>query len=192
MACPPLRRDSLASPGADREAIVKTQRRPIPIATQIDVYFRDRWLCHLCHRPVILHLALKHAAQAVHRVLPKAPLAYWAGTWSRDGAPLLDELAASIDHVEPLAQGGADDISNYAAVCARCNARKSARRDAEYIEAARPWKVKGKHGEPAHWDGLSSLYVALVKEGGHRLSPTERRWYELLAARLARGSGRAV
>ena len=101
------------------------QRRPIPIATQVEVYFRDAWLCHLCHRPVILHLALKHAAEAVHRTYPDAPLAYWIGTWSRDAAPLLDELAASIDHVEAFSRGGADEISNYAAVCARCNARKS-------------------------------------------------------------------
>src|SRR2546430_6729385 len=37
-----------------------TKRPPIPIPLQVQVHFRDAWLCHVCRKPVIFHLALKH------------------------------------------------------------------------------------------------------------------------------------
>ena len=37
-------------------------------------------------------------------------------------------------------------------------------------------KVKGKYGEPAHWDGLASVFVALVDENPAIASTTERQW----------------
>lgn len=158
-----------------------TRARPaIPVEVQAAVFFRDGWLCHLCRRPIVLHLALKYLQSFVGVRCPEIPLAYWHPNWRRDASPLLDELAASIDHVTAFTRGGAHDPSNFAAVCGRCNARKSARRSADYLEEARPWKVKGKHGEPSTWDGLSSLFVALAREHRFALSSTERLWLETL------------
>lgn len=121
--------------------------------------------------------------------MPDTPLAYWNPQWRRDTAPLLDELAASIDHVEALSRGGAHDASNFAAVCARCNARKSARSTRDYLDDSKPWKVVGKHGEPKHWDGLSSLFVALCSDAPNDLTATERGWLAALQPYL---KGRAV
>lgn len=145
--------------------MASNKRKPIPVSTQAEVLFRDRWLCHLCHRPVILHAALRLLQEHVRVQLPDSRLAYWHPNWRRDSAPLLDGLAASVDHVEAHATAGAHDVSNFAAVCARCNARKSAKSKAAYLEAAKPWKVKGKHGEPVAWDGCE--IDATLQRGAH-------------------------
>ena len=162
------------------------RRRAIPIDTQIEILFRDAWLCHLCHRPLVLHLALKYLKNMVQTEYPAASRAYWHQNWTRQGAPLLDELAASIDHVEAFSRGGAHDISNFAAVCARCNARKSAGESKAFLAVAQPWKVQGKYGEPRDWDGLSSVFVLLARSAPERLTHTERKWFTLLQERLDR------
>ena len=103
----------------------KATRKPIPIPVQLQVYFRDRWLCYVCRRPLIFPFALRHLANLVPDTLLSSPLAYYDLNWRRDRAPLLDELGASIDHVEAFAKGGSHGIENFAAICARCNARKN-------------------------------------------------------------------
>jgi HNH endonuclease len=97
-------------------------RPPIPIATQVRVLYRDGWLCSLCGRPTIFHLALKYLDEFVHTAGYEGPTAYFDPRWRRDSAPLLDELACMIDHVEAYASGGAHEESNFAVACARCNA----------------------------------------------------------------------
>jgi 5-methylcytosine-specific restriction endonuclease McrA len=161
------------------------KRPPISVPLQAEVLFRDSWLCHLCRRPLVFPLALKRLQEFVGLRCPDIPLAYWDSAWRRDASPLLDELAASVDHVTAFARGGAHDLSNFAAVCARCNARKSARGSAEYLEEARPWKVKGKHGEPKNWDGFSSLFLALAQDKGVILSPTEKLWLTAIKKQFA-------
>jgi hypothetical protein len=125
---------------------------------------------------VILHLALKYLDRLAREQGFTIPLAYWHRNWRRDASPLLDELAASIDHVEAYARGGVHGLSNFAAVCARCNARKSAKAKDAYLRENPPWKVKGAHGEPTHWDGLSTLYVGLVRGKRDELTISEREW----------------
>jgi 5-methylcytosine-specific restriction endonuclease McrA len=165
------------------------KRKSIPVPVQAEVFFRDGWLCHLCRRPVVLHSALRLLQEHVQAHLPDVPLAYWQSNWRRDAAPLLDELAASVDHVLAHARGGTHDLSNFATVCARCNARKSHRAASEYLKEARPWKVKGKHGEPTTWDGFSSLFVVLARAKPTTLTPTERAWQRAIEGRLRAPAG---
>jgi 5-methylcytosine-specific restriction endonuclease McrA len=169
---------------------MRKPRPSVSVSTQIEVLFRDAWLCHLCRRPVILHVALKRLQHFVQKADPDARVAYWQTNWRRDAAPLLDELAASVDHVEAFSRGGAHDTSNFRAVCARCNARKSARDTKRYLDAARPWKVKGKHGEPTAWDGLSSVFVLMASQAPESLSPGERTWLKELRQYAQRSGGR--
>jgi HNH endonuclease len=164
--------------------VARKARSAIPISTQVEVLFRDAWLCHLCRRPVIFHLALKQLQHLVGSALPHLRVAYWQANWRRDAAPLLDELAASVDHVEAFSRGGAHDASNFRAVCARCNARKSAANAETFLVALRPWRVKGKYGEPKDWDGLSSVFVLLAAQTPEALSVTERQWLKVLRDRL--------
>ncbi len=164
--------------------MAKAKRPPLPVGLQAEVFFRDQWLCHVCRRPVILHWALKRLAVLVASEVPSAHPAYWTATWRRDAAPLLDELAASIDHVAAFSKGGAHDISNFAAICARCNARKSASTRDAFIAASKPWAVKGKYGEPQDWDGLSSVFLALARQASD-LTAVERQWLAVLDRHLS-------
>jgi hypothetical protein len=124
----------------------------------------------------VFPFALKHLGELVERNGIAPPGAYYHLNWRRDSSPLLDELGASIDHVEAFSKGGADAIENLAAICALCNARKSSSSLKEFVLATKPWRVKGKHGEPVGWDGLTSVFVALADGSSQALSATERQW----------------
>ena len=90
---------------------------------------------------------------------------------------MLDHLAAVIDHVEPYSSGGAHDESNLAPACNKCNITKS-NRDLEDYLAKNPGKpVKGKYGEPQHWDGFVSLFMILAGERERDLKGSEGEWY---------------
>ena len=61
-----------------------------------------------------------------------------------------------------------------AAMLERARSRES------FVTLSQPWKVKGKHGEPVHWDGLASAFVALARDRINSLSATERKWLAAL------------
>ena len=156
------------------------RRTVIPYATQVEVFFRDGWLCAHCRRPTVFPLALKLLAERVALTFPMLELAYWHPQWRRDSSPLLDELAASVDHVHAFAKGGTHEITNFATICARCNARKGTRTPEEHRAVDMPWKVKGKYGEPRAWDGLASTFVLLARESTRPLTAAERGWLKAI------------
>jgi hypothetical protein len=109
-----------------------------------------------------------------------AELAYYHKNWSRKDAPLLDELGAVFDHVDAFSTGGLDTVENFVTACNKCNGRKSASSAAMWSQQPRKF-VKGKYGEPVHWDGLSTLFVLLARNGAVALSASERDWLSALA-----------
>jgi 5-methylcytosine-specific restriction endonuclease McrA len=151
-------------------------RPPIPYDVAVRVYFRDGWLCSHCRRPTIFHLALKLLGEKVTRALPGIPVAYWDERWRRDQSPLLDQLAASVDHIEAFSTGGAHTEDNFATICVKCNVRKGTRTREEHAVIDSPRLVKGKHGEPTAWDGLASTFVVLARESQRPLTPIEKGW----------------
>lgn len=155
-------------------------RPPIPYDVAVRVYFRDGWLCHHCRRPTVFHLALKLLGERVAAALPGVPLAYWDERWRRDRSPLLDQLAASIDHVEAFATGGAHDEHNFATICVKCNVRKGTRSRDEHAAIDTPRVVRGKYGEPTAWDGLASTFVMLARHSPRTLTATEKGWLRSL------------
>lgn len=161
------------------------RRAPIPYSLRVEVFFRDGWMCYHCRRPTIFDLALKLLAEETTAADAGRALAYWNPQWRRDKAPLLDELAASIDHVEAFAKGGAHGVSNFATICARCNARKGTKTREEHLAVNQPWRVKGKYGEPLLWDGLSSAYVMFARRLTRPLTPSEKGWLSALENHLA-------
>jgi 5-methylcytosine-specific restriction endonuclease McrA len=161
------------------------QRTPVPRAVQVEVFFRDGWLCSWCRRPTVFPLAFKLLSEIVNSQLPGVPIAMWNSNWRRDKAPLLDELGACIDHVGAFSTGGAHDISNFKTSCGRCNTRKNARSADEYLKVSNPWTVKGKHGEPEHWDGLASLFVLLARQAERPLTAAEKDWLRAFEAHYA-------
>lgn len=119
---------------------------------------------------------------------PNTPLAYWDERWRRDRSPLLDEWAASIDHDVALKARGQPDESNFATICARCNARKSIRSREEYLAQVPQWTVRGAHGEPTQWDGLSMAFLALARDRRDLLTAGDRAWHDALLPYAAGGT----
>jgi hypothetical protein len=144
------------------------------------VFRRDGWICHLCRRPVIFAPVMRHIERFVRMGGVKGPLAYHHDRWRRDRAPLLDDLGAVIDHVEPHSRKGSIQLSNLATACNKCNARKSATAIEEHRRRAPVRPIRGKYGEPTDWDGLSALFVMFAEQGSSEISPTEREWLEAL------------
>lgn len=64
----------------------------------IEIFTRDKWICHICKRKTKKELR---------------------GTY--------EPLAPEIDHIITLAQGGSHTYGNLACACRECNARKSAK-----------------------------------------------------------------
>jgi hypothetical protein len=151
-------------------------RPTIPIAKQVEVLFRDGWICSLCHRPTVFPLAMKYAAQFVREKGYELPTAYYDMRYRRDRAPLLDHLACVIDHVEAYSRGGEHDVGNFAVACNKCNVRKSNEEKRTFLQQNPGQPVRGKYGEPSHWDGMSSLFVVLARENPDRLTVNERKW----------------
>jgi 5-methylcytosine-specific restriction endonuclease McrA len=155
-------------------------RPPIPKHVQVAVFRRDRWLCQCCGRPVIFPAAMKYLARLVRdaAVTDFAP-AYYNVNWRRDLAPLLDELGASVDHIEAHSRGGSSLIDNLATICGKCNVRKSARALREHMQRHPRQKIRAKYGEPGLWDGLSSVFMALAQRDEFA-TPGDKQWLSAL------------
>lgn len=130
-------------------------RAKIPIAVQVRVLFRDGWLCHWCQRPTVFAPALKYLEGFAREQKYPRQLAYYDFRYRRDAAPMLDHLAAVIDHVEPHSSGGAHDERNFVTSCNKCNMTKSNRSPKEYLRSNPAKPVRGKYGEPRTGTGLS-------------------------------------
>jgi hypothetical protein len=107
------------------------------------------------------------------------PLVYHDPRWRRDRAPLLDHLGAVVDHVEAFSRGGAHDEANFVTACNKCNARKNNRVVEEFQRAISPRPVKGRYGEPTHWEGFSTIFLVLARDR-RDLSASERAWFAAL------------
>jgi 5-methylcytosine-specific restriction endonuclease McrA len=159
-------------------------RRPIPVMDSVEVFFRDKWICHWCGRPVVFSPAFRLLQCFVKKNGYTRPIAYFHPNWSRASAPLLDHLGAVIDHVEAHSKGGEHDQSNFVTSCNKCNTSKNARLAAVFASENPKKLVKGKYGEPLDWDGLVSLFL-LLAEQGMELEAGERRWEKAFRAYFA-------
>jgi 5-methylcytosine-specific restriction endonuclease McrA len=109
------------------------------------------------------------------------PLAWFSPAWRRDASPLSDHLGAVIDHVKALATGGDHKEGNFVTACAKCNMRKNAEA-AGRVQKKQPLKVvKGKYGEPEHWDGLSILFVLMIRDDQPGVTRSEMEWCRALS-----------
>jgi hypothetical protein len=102
-------------------------------------------------------------------------------TINSDASPLLDQLGAVIDHVKAFSAGGAHDISNFVPACAKCNMRKSAELAEEFRNKHPLRSVKGKYGEPQHWEGFSALFVLMIRDDRSGVTRSEMEWYRALS-----------
>jgi hypothetical protein len=168
--------------------VARQSRRKIPIAKQVEVLFRDGWLCWLCHRPTVFPLAMKYLADFVREKGYAYPIAFYDFRYRRDQAPMLDHLACVIDHVDAYSRGGLHDGDNFAVACNKCNVKKSAKDKAAYLAENPPKPVKGKYGEPKHWDGMASVFIVLAANQPERLTTNERAWLKEMKLYFAKQS----
>jgi len=127
---------------------VKASRRVLK-RSQVEVFFRDLWLCRYCGKPVIFAPALKYLQREIDPPWPcHQGLAYWRYAYDRNGAPLLDELAAGIDHVRRFSGGGPGEPSNLATACNKCNTKKNNSDPVRWVKEHPLVQIKAKYGEP--------------------------------------------
>lgn len=156
-------------------------RPPLSKELQLCVFRHDKWVCRWCNRPVIFAPVMRLIEREVSAAGNGEQLSYYHAHWTRAGAPLLDELGAVIDHIEAHSTGGSSKRDNLATSCCKCNAQKSAG-TVESHRTRHPHKaIKGKYGEPQHWDGLSALFVVLAQRDRSELTASERDWLRVLA-----------
>jgi 5-methylcytosine-specific restriction endonuclease McrA len=155
-------------------------RPPLPKELQLSVFRRDGWMCRWCSRPVIFPPVMRFLEREARSSGRVDQLSYYHPHWTRDGAPLLDELGAVIDHIEAYSAGGAHREENLATACNKCNAQKSSRPVAEWNELFQKKTVKGKYGEPQHWDGFSTLFAILAQRDPIELTVSEKEWLKAL------------
>ena len=107
-------------------------------------------------------------------------LAYYHAHGTRAGAPILDELGAEVDHIAAFSTGGPDSGENLITACNKCNRRKSAAPLDEWSKRPMRKPIKGKYGEPQHWDGLASVFVMLAERHPAKLTAGEREWLKAI------------
>lgn len=160
-------------------------RPPLSKELQVRVFRRDKWVCRWCNRPVIFAPVMRLIEAKVRKAGRDEPLSYYHLHWTRAGAPLLDELGAVIDHVEAFSTGGSSEGSNLATACCKCNGRKGSAPLDKWGKRIIRKPIKGKYGEPQHWDGLSALFVVLAERDPSVLTSSERDWLRVLAGASA-------
>ena len=160
----------------------KRKRVKLSKNLQVAIFRRDGWLCCWCKKPVIFGPVMKLLEKEVRKSGCDEPLAYYHAHWTRHSSPLMDELGAVLDHVEPFANGGACDEQNLATACAKCNGRKSSASLEAWDKREKQRPIKGKYGEPQHWDGLSRIFVTLVNADPGKLSSDEKGWLKALGS----------
>ena len=156
--------------------------RPLPREQQVAIFRRDRWICCWCDRPVIFAPALKYLELDLHeRSKYKGKLAYFHPNLTRRNAPLLDALAAVLDHVEAAKLGGATDAKNLVTSCNKCNMKKNAlplEKWKQLYPAPKP--IRSTYGEPEDWDGFSSLFIVLSDQYSDKFTSAEKDWLKAL------------
>lgn len=84
------------------------------------------------------------------------------------------ELVPTVDHIYPVALGGADAAENWASTSMIHNSIKN-----NWTLEQLQWKLYDA-GDFQDWDGLTYLFIKLVEENGSMLSdPYIKKWYKL-------------
>jgi len=169
----------------EKEVYLKEKRRRAKLSKerQVRIFRRDGWLCRWCKKPVMFGPVMRYLEKEVRRAGHEEPLAYYHAHWTRDGAPLMDELGAVVDHVEAFASGGRCEDQNLVTACCKCNGRKNSLPLPAWDQLEKRSPIKGKYGEPQHWDGLSAVFIVLSESHRNDLTAGEEGWLTALVGK---------
>lgn len=84
------------------------------------------------------------------------------------------DFRPTIDHIDPLSLGGEDSLENWASTSMVNNAAKG-----NFTLEQLGWELKAK-GDIKEWDGLSGLFVQIVKNDSSLLEEKNiKKWYNV-------------
>jgi 5-methylcytosine-specific restriction endonuclease McrA len=154
--------------------------------TAAEVFTRDRWACRWCTYPVVFAPALKYLQEDVRRRGGNVPLAYYHFDFARLYAPLLNDLAAIVDHVQAGSRAGPNDLGNLVTACNRCNMLKRDLDEAAWrklIEEFRTLRsLQNRTDEmPTDWDGFSTVFLLALRDDRSAATSSELEWFEALS-----------
>jgi 5-methylcytosine-specific restriction endonuclease McrA len=124
---------------------LRAKRASVQATTKRSVFERDNYTCRLCGRRTIDVEVLRSLSRAFPNELPYDH--HWSFTAS---SPIYWTHTTSLEHVVPIARGGAHDDTNFATSCYACNDARG-----DYLLEELGWTLRGVSTTP--WDGLRGL-----------------------------------
>ena len=141
------------------QAFNVTPRKPPSKVELIKIFRRDSFLCRHCGRRTVFLPILRALSEAFPEAFPYHP------SWKRGVAhPYFLVLAATHDHLVPLARGGTDSVENFVTACYQCQDTKKDWLLEELLWEAPPPKQ-------VEWDGLSGAYLPMCGALGIKPNP---------------------
>lgn len=165
------------------DAVRRLSWTPAPVVPRLEpsirviaeVYERDRYQCRYCGRRVVLTAVLRMLSRRYPDVIP------YTSNWAVGKThPAFASLSATLDHVEPVATGGAGvDPNNLTCACWTCNRRKG---DLSLDDLG--WTLRDP--EEDGWRGLADIYVSLWEAlGSPALGDYDREWMRAVVSATA-------
>ena len=140
-----MRRAPAASPA------LRTKRAGVPVAVKREVFARDQYTCRLCGMQTVDVEVMKALSKAFPAEFPYHP------RWRQDAvSPVYWTHVTSLEHVVPIARGGAHDASNFATSCYACNDARS-----DYLLEELGWGLR--EVTTVAWIGLRNYLPGLRK-----------------------------
>lgn len=162
------------------DAVSRLRWTPTPVIPRLEpsirviaqVYERDRYQCRYCGHRVVLTAVLRMLSRLYPDVIN------YTSNWTAGKThPAFATLSATLDHIEPVATGGAGlDPDNLACACWSCNRRKG-----DLALSDLGWTLRDPHDDG--WRGLADLYVPLWHAlGSPALGDYDREWMRAVVA----------
>jgi len=144
-----------------------TRRSSWPLHRQLAVFVRDGFIDRYTGRRLVFPGALRALSVLMPQEFPFHP--NWKQT---DAQPAFWELSPTIDHVVPVARGGADDESNVVTTSMVRNAAK-----ANWLLNELGWPPP-QEVVSDRWDGLIGWFHAMYATSEQlKANQTLQRWY---------------
>ena len=151
---------------------VRTQGRNYSEKEKLQVFLRDGFIDRYSGKRLVNPGILKSITCFFPEEFPYHP--HWKMTQCHRA---YWELLPTVDHIVPVARGGADAVENWVTTSMLNNSIKS-----NWTLAELRWDICPA-GDLAAWDGLTKKFIALAEAAPDILSdPYIRRWYNVSKA----------
>lgn len=146
---------------------VKREKRNYTIKQMVEQFYRDGFIDRYSGKKLVNPGMLRTLSELLPEEFP------FQSHWKMDECHIAFwEFQPTLDHIYPIALGGADSFENWASTSMINNSIKS-----NFTLEQLGWSLKPK-GEIKEWDGLSKQFVSLVDRNEELLKvKLIRDWY---------------